>query len=263
MIHSEEPVRSIGFPKLRHATSLPMRYVQIIKILWGSAIFVAACQASSQPATVDMIPTGTISLPETSLPETQGYLIFPYVSADAGNFSLQAGEEILITWEDAPMNAAQYEIRFIDNTGSADQTFKESVNSAEGIHAVWHVPERASGQLEGVAVYPDGSIVRAHCCTQIYSGELPPEGKCILSLSSLGIQNIDEQPTVDSLRIAGLAPGKYVEVITRTTEEWYFVKAEHVIDLAKADTVFTEGWMKGTDNVDLHRPCEDIPFLDG
>lgn len=33
---------------------------------------------------------------------SQGYLTFPYQSADAGNFILQAGEDILITWEQAP-----------------------------------------------------------------------------------------------------------------------------------------------------------------
>ena len=37
------------------------------------------------------------------------FLVFPYISADAGNFALLAGETITFTWENAPTGADRYE----------------------------------------------------------------------------------------------------------------------------------------------------------
>jgi hypothetical protein len=202
--------------------------------------------------------SGTIA--ETALPETQGHLEFPYISADAGNFILQAGEEIVITWEGTPVGASLYEIRFIHSDTVEENLIMVSSHPAEGVAAEWLVPERVSGRLEGVAIYGDGREVRSGCCSQVFTGDLPPAGICSLLVHGIGVQNLYQEPKEESLRIAGIAPGLYLEVLERTINGWYFVKTDNVIDSGTSETVNTTGWINGQENVGLHGPCEGIPI---
>ena len=202
--------------------------------------------------------SGTIT--ETVLPETQGHLQFPYNSADAGNFILQAGEEIVITWEGAPVGASLYEIRFIRSDTLEENQIMVSNHPTEGIVAAWLVPERVSGRLEGVAVYSDGREVRSGCCSQVFTGDLPPEGICSLLVHGIGVQNLYQGPKEESLRIAGIAPGIYLEVLERTINGWYFVRADNVIDSGTSETASMTGWINGQENVGLHGPCEGVPI---
>jgi hypothetical protein len=212
---------------------------------------------SSSEATV---AAETAVIGETALPETQGHLEFPYLSADAGNFNLQAGEEIGITWIDAPIAADTYEIWFI----SADEV-KEvlpivSNQTTNGVKAVWLVPERVSGRLEGIARYGNEREVRSGCCSQVFTGELPPEGICSLLIHGIGVQNLYQEPNRESLRIMGIAPGIYLEVLERTLDDWYFVQVDQTAGSGESESVSTTGWMDGQENVSLHGTCEDIPI---
>jgi hypothetical protein len=208
------------------------------------------------------VATEAVEITETALSKTQGHLEFPYISADAGNFNLQAGEEIVITWDGAPVEASLYEIKFIYSDTIEENLTMVSTNPADGIMAVWLVPERVSGRLEGVARYGDGQEVRSGCCSQVFTGDLPPEGICSLLVHGIGVQNLYQEPNLESLRIAGIAPGIYLEVRERTVDGWYLVKAENVINSGTSETENATGWINGQENVSLHGPCEDIPIME-
>jgi hypothetical protein len=138
-----------------------------------------------------------------------------------------------------------------------------SANPADGIMAVWLVPERVSGRLEGVAWYGNGQVVRSGCCSQVFTGDLPPVGICSLLVHGIGVQNLYQEPNSESLRIAGIAPGIYLEVLERTVDGWYLVKTDNVINSGTSETVNITGWINGQENVSLHGPCEDIPIMEG
>jgi hypothetical protein len=137
-----------------------------------------------------------------------------------------------------------------------------STNPADGIMAVWLVPERVSGRLEGVARYSDGQEVRSGCCSQVFSGDLPPEGICSLLVHGIGVQNLYQEPNMEGLRIAGIAPGIYLEVLERTVDGWYLVKTDNIINSGTSETVSITGWINGQENVSLHGTCEDIPIME-
>jgi hypothetical protein len=198
---------------------------------------------------------------ETPLPEFQGHLDFPYIAADAGNFSLQAGVEIAIIWVDAPLGAEVYEIRFIISDEFEEQLPMKSTLSAGGIEAAWLIPERVSGRLEGVALFTGGGEIRSGCCSQVFTGELPPDGICTLRIHGIGVQNLYEEASDGSPRLAGIAPGLYLEVLERTVDEWYLVKAESSVDSAASDSGDVTGWINGKDNVGMHGPCEGVPVV--
>jgi hypothetical protein len=137
-----------------------------------------------------------------------------------------------------------------------------STNPADGIIAVWLVPECVSGRLEGVARYGDGQEVRSGCCSQVFTGVLPPEGICSLLVHGIGVQNLYEESHMESLRIAGIAPGIYLEVLERTVAGWYLVKTNNFINSGTSETVTITGWINGQENVGLHGPCENTPIIE-
>jgi hypothetical protein len=206
--------------------------------------------------------TETFEAIETAFPQFQGYLEFPYIAADAGNFSLQAGEEITIIWKDAPFGAETYEITFIRSDDFEESLPMTSSLPAQGVKAQWLVPGGVSGRLEGFALFTDGQEVRSGCCAQVYTGELPPEGICSLRVHGIGVQNLYQEASDASARIAGIAPGLYLEVLGRTADGWYWVKSDSHIDSTSSENGNVIGWINGVENVGFHGPCEDIPLVD-
>jgi hypothetical protein len=223
----------------------------------GGAIWLKG-EGSAEPPEA----TSTVAVSVAATPKFQGHLEFPYIAADAGNFSLQAGEEMVITWLDPPFGAETYEIRFIRDDDYEEGLTMISSLPAGGIQAVWLVPERVSGRLEGVALFAGGGEVRSGCCAQVFTGELPPAGICSLRIHGIGVQNLYQEASDTSHRIAGIAPGLYLEVLGCTVDGWYFVQADQVITPSGSESVNLTGWMNGREQVSLHGPCEDIPFVE-
>ena len=104
------------------------------------------------------------AIPDDPLASTpgsyQGYLsISPYISADAMHYLLRVGEEITLTWTDFPTGALHYKIILIPDGGGSEVTLIEDDNQADGIGGVWRMRENIGGELQGVAVFPDGRLV--------------------------------------------------------------------------------------------------------
>ena len=190
----------------------------------------------------------------------QGFLEFPYVSADAGNFSLQAGERISITWIQAPPDADKYELVLINSDEDITQTIALNHPSTGDVQAIWLVPPELSGKLEARAYFNDGHVVRSGCCAQVYTNKLPPEEICSLRTAGIAPQHLYTQPDPESARLIGIAPGLYLEVLARSTGGWYLVRALPGGEPGEQPNSGVTGWLPAPEEAKLFGPCEDLPL---
>jgi hypothetical protein len=200
--------------------------------------------------------TPTLPAPTEAI---QGFLEFPYISSDAGNFSLQAGEQITITWVDAPRHANRYEIVLLNQDDGSAETLEMIQNNVGAVEATWRVPAGVSGILEGYAYFNDGNVARSGCCAQVYSNALPPTGICTLRTEGIMPQHLYAQRNAESDRILGIAPGLYLEVLARSSEGWYRVRTLSDSERDGPASPGTTGWLHTDDGVSLSGPCEEIP----
>jgi len=135
----------------------------IIYLLAVLMLLISACAAST-PATAS-----TPASAETS----SGFIEFPYLHADAGNFQLQPGETITFTWKDAPADAERYDFMLYPLDGSRPIVLGMDTNPSDGAAIQWLVVQDISGELKGLAYYPDGRVLSSGISGTIYSGSSP------------------------------------------------------------------------------------------
>jgi hypothetical protein len=185
--------------------------------------------------------------------------MFPYQSADAGNFFLQAGDDILITWEQAPQGAKSYTLIYVDSADGVSQTFGIDDDGQNGVTATMNVPAHLNGQLVGRAQFGDGDQIWSASST-VYSGEVHSTNVCSLQANGVGVVNVYREPEFASPRFAYLTPGTYATVIKKIANEWYLIDASVAIDVTENTAAQGEGWVNaGKSSKSLHGSCNDIP----
>jgi hypothetical protein len=143
----------------------------IICLLAVLVLLVSACAPSNLATTSTPAPTEPLESSGTS--ETSyGFIEFPYLHADAGNFQLQTGETITFTWKDAPADAERYDFMLYPLDGSQPIVLGMDTNTSDGAAIQWLVLPDLSGELKGLAYYPDGRVLPSGISGTIYSG--PP-----------------------------------------------------------------------------------------
>jgi hypothetical protein len=204
----------------------------------------------------DEIPENVLPVVTPSSP--QGYLVFPYQSADAGNFSLQAGEDIQITWKQAPQGANSYEFVFIRANDGVSLTIGVDHDFSNGVEGTMNVSAHLSGQLVGIARFGDDDQIWSLSST-VYAGELPPDDVCSLQANGVGVVDIYLDPEIDSPRFAYLIPGTYATVLKRIDNDWYLIDASVAIDSTTNAAAEGEGWVNAINSsFSLHGSCEEI-----
>jgi hypothetical protein len=141
----------------------------IIYSLAVLVLLISACVPSNLATTSTPAPTEPLESSGTS--ETSyGFIEFPYLHADAGNFQLQTGETITFTWKDAPADAERYDFILYPLDGSRPIVLGMDTNASDGAAIQWPVLPDLSGELKGLAYYPDGRILPSGISGTIYSG---------------------------------------------------------------------------------------------
>jgi hypothetical protein len=205
----------------------------------------------------DEIPTNVLTTVTPPVP--QGYLTFPYQSADAGNFFLQAGDDILITWEQAPPGAESYTFIFTESGEGVAQIIGIDDDGLNGVATTMPVPAHLNGEIVGRTQFGDDVQIWSFPST-VYSGELPPADVCSLQANGVGITNIYREPEMNSPRFAYLTPGTYATVIKKIDNDWYLIDASVAIDSTDNTAAHGEGWVNAnTSSISLHGSCNDIP----
>ena len=126
-------------------------------------LVISACAPSN-------LATSSTTVQEETL---YGFIEFPYLHADAGNFQLQTGETITFSWKDAPADAERYDFMLYPLDGSRPIVLGMDTNASDGAAIEWLVLPDLSGELKGLAYYPDGRILPSGISGTIYSG--PPQ----------------------------------------------------------------------------------------
>ena len=189
-----------------------------------------------------------------------GILSFPSVTGDAGNWALQAGAEITILWEEAPPGAERYEFTLVPEDGEPAVLLGEDLDSSDGVSILWTVPEHLAGSFEAAAYFADDGVIHAKWSGMVYSGTTPPAGICTLSASTIGVVQLYAEPDFESAVVAYLLL-EYTEVLGRTGDDWYLVDASAASMLDAMEPKPGTGWVTPIDRIDLHGPCEDLPFI--
>ncbi|MGD2057715.1 MAG: hypothetical protein PVF85_01635 [Anaerolineales bacterium] len=242
-----------------HDDKPPYRHPLFLAIALLLTISGCGQVTSKAPAATPSPGSSPASAPPTE--GVEGFLKFPYLSADAGNFNLQAGEQITVTWVDAPPGANKYLLVVLNLDGKDVQTLAMTLSTEDEVQAVWMVPPDFTGTLEGHAYFDDGYVARSGCCTLVYSNRMPPEGICSLVTTGMMPQQLYEQRADEIERIIGIAPGLYLEALARSTGGWYRVRTiptEGTTD-GNSDPV-TSGWFHSVESTRFFGPCDGIPL---
>ena len=190
-----------------------------------------------------------------------GFLSFPSVTGDAGNWALQAGDEITIVWEQAPPGAEMYEFTLEPEEVGPALFLGEDLDPSDGVSILWTVPEHLAGSFEAAAYFADGGVIHARWSGMVYSGTIPPAGICTLSASTIGVVQLYAEPDIEGAVVAYLLL-EYTEVLGRTSDDWYLVDASAASMLDAMEPKPETGWVTPIDRIDLHGPCEDLPLIE-
>ncbi len=197
-------------------------------------ILLSACApATTPPAPLTPSPTTTLTaIPiatSTSTPTPTALLpalVFPSITGDAGNFALQAGETITITWQNAPAGADRYEFVLAPQNKEVPFVLGIDLEDSDGVAVSWTVPEHIAADLHAIAYFSDGRIIEAYeaFAPALYSSDLPPAGVCSLLAPHQPI-DVYRLPDRTSEIFAQLFPGVYAHVLEIAPDGWYHIDA--------------------------------------
>lgn len=217
-------------------------------------------QSVSETPLIEKSTASPAESPEES-PSILGYLVFPYRAADAGNFSLQAGQLITLSWQDAPQSIGPYEFSFVPDMSGEPIPIGVDYQDSDGVSVDWVVPVHLAGRFQAITYLASGEEIRAGPSGAIYSGEMPPEGVCSLS-SSFGAVDVFAKPSREAEVLAVLIPGPYATVEERTLDGWYLVDASEALDMASGQSAEGSGWITDLYSIELHGECESVPIAE-
>lgn len=144
-----------------------------IALLSLAALVLVACVPTS--VVVTAVPTSIPTItPEWTTPTLTplpyyGYLQFPFLNADAGNFQLQTGATITFTWVDPPPGATHFEIVLYPLDGSAMIPLGKDSDPSDGVTLAWTVPPDLAAELKAFAYYESDQPVLTFFGLYIYS----------------------------------------------------------------------------------------------
>jgi WD40 repeat protein len=188
-------------------------------------------------------------------------LTFPARYADAGNFALQAGVTITLTWHEAPPGADRYDFVVHPHDDEVDTlVIGSDTHPTNDVAIAWTVPENFGGELRAEAHFADGRVIYSTWAGDIYTGQTPPEGVCSLSSASIGVLDVFREPSFESETFAYITPGPYAEVLERTAGGWYHVDASVAQSLDSQETVTGTGWVSREQGIYLYGSCDNVPL---
>jgi hypothetical protein len=183
-----------------------------------------------------------------TLPEV-GSVDLPYIMGDAGNFLLQAGDTITITWENGPTDAAF--VVFLYSHKGVNTVIGVDNYLVDGISVQWEVPAHLVGVPLAIAYQADGTpVFRPMFFGDIYSGDLPPTDKCVVSSGTIGAIPIFpvRDDTLRTEPIGDLTPSNQAVVVNRL-KEWVEIDLSSIHLVDGSFGIGKTGWIKPSDNV--------------
>lgn len=225
-----------------------------------TAIPLPPTATSVPPTTTPLPPMATAIAPTATLLPPVGFITFPSRFGDAGNFALQAGATITLTWQEAPPGADRYEFIIYPHDWDTTLILGTDTDASDGVSIAWQAPEDLTAGLRSRAYFPDGQIIFSTWAGDIYTGQTPPEGVCSLSSASIGALDVFREPDLESENFAYITPGPYAEVLERTAGGWYYIDASVAESRGNQETIPETGWVYREQGIDLHGDCDNVPL---
>jgi hypothetical protein len=208
--------------------------------------------ATTTPKPSPTVPSAT--------PRYRADIRFSRSVADAGNYVLQAGETVKITWENAPAGAIRYEFHFIHTDDDADELIGEDYDDSQGVYIYWWVTDHLEGNLRVSAHFTDGQVISDFWGETIWSGSYPPQGVCSMNSASVGVVFVFPSPSMDQNEIAYLEPGSYAVVLERYSSGWYLISTSEVFFPPNQSEKPEHAWVHERESFFLHGPCDELPL---
>jgi len=202
--------------------------------------------------------------------EPLGFIVIPGMG-DAGNYFLDAGSTVTLTWNDPPLEAARYD--FILDTSGPPVVIGTDITSTDGISVQWLVPANLPGyEIEGTAYSTEGQAVYFAYGGTVYSGEIPPQDICTLSNNTVGVFPVHLEPNPSAQVFAELTPGLYVQVYERISVDWYRIDVSKLEIYSDTTLMCGEsptspcrgysdsavGWVQAKGGVRFFGPCDQF-----
>lgn len=230
------------------------------------------------PASTELPPTAepapTAVAPTPSAAPLVGYVLFRFISADAGNYALQAGDTLSFTWDQAPTGASAYEFYFHPEDGSDPMLLGTDHEASDGVMVLWQVPPHLVGYLQAVAYFPDGTTIASNgIYNTLYTGAAPPPNICSLRALTYGPLDLTLEPNATSPTFAALWPGTYAQVLSHTADGWYQVATTDAHPKLPSEGLTTPavvtiqpmptgGWVNPELPFRRFGPCEALPLAE-
>ncbi len=230
-------------------------------------LFLVSCNAGNS-MTAPVPPTETAVLASTLGPiqvvtpdpqffrsvEPVGFISIPGVG-DAGNYFLDSGSTITLTWNDPPPGAARYDFTLLDFSG-LPMVIGTDIDPSDGVSTQWLVPENLSGsEVRGLAYASNGQAQSFAYGGAVYSGVIPPQTICTLGVQTTGALSVYPEPDLSSESFAYLIAGQYAKVHERTSDGWYHIDAGEALDIQTNQPAVGTGWVFDNHEFRLFGPC--------
>lgn len=149
-------------------TSVALSLAALVLVACAPTSVMVTSVPSSMPTITPEWTTPTL----TPLPY-YGYLEFPFLNADAGNFQLQTGATLAFKWVDPPPDALSYEIVLYPLDGGDIIPLGKDDDPSDGVTLAWTVPPNLAAELKAFAYYGGGQPVLTFSGLYVYSPSMP------------------------------------------------------------------------------------------
>jgi hypothetical protein len=212
---------------------------------------------------VESTPTSTEAQATATLPSTVGHISLSGYIGDAGYSYVFATSVVTVTWVDPPSACNRYD--FILSDPSFDWTvIGTDFDPSDGVSIEWRAPEHLSyARLMGEAFCEVPSVIHSLEFVDLFSGDAPPEGVCVLTSGTMGDPYVYLEPSSSSKWFAILPSGKYVQVLERTQDGWYRIDTSSAVSLEEMQSEPEYGWISDMEGLRLFGPCDSVPIANG
>ena len=261
---------------MNHRTLFPLF---AILVLVSCSRQTAVPAAPIPPLTVTAIVLSTPGPIQVETPGAQfyasgepvGFIMIPGVG-DAGNYFLDAGSTVTLTWNSPPLEAARYDFTILD-TSDIPVVIGTDIDSSDGVSVQWLVPSNLPGyEIGGIAYTAEGQPAYFTSGGTVYSHEVPPQDICTLSNRTIGAIPVHLEPNPSAQVFANLVGGLYVQVYERRPDAWYRIDASKLEIFSNTTLICGEspispcrgysdsrtGWIQAEGNVRFFGPCDQM-----
>jgi hypothetical protein len=203
--------------------------------------------------------------------EPVGFIMIPGLG-DAGNFFLDAGSTVTLTWSDPPREASRYDFTMLDTSG-IPFVIGTDIDSTDGVSVHFSVLSNLPGfESGGIAYTSEGQPAYFAYGETVYPCEALPQDNCTLSNRTIGPFPVHLEPNPSAQIFGNFVAGQYVQVYEHRPDVWYRIHASQLEIFSNTILICGESptspcrgysdrptsWIQAKGNVRFFGPCDQF-----